>query len=120
MGKVKFDSAGKLWENRTFQGGAFLTYFASSRNPYNSRNSKHGNSEFTKYGKIMGKHKYSKGLGFLHIPHYSISRDIETHIIPIIWKNWIHIIRGTYGKTQTFQSYVSYTYFMWGINPYKS
>ena len=30
----------------------------------------------------MGKHKYSKGLGFLHIPHPSISRVIGTHTIP--------------------------------------
>ena len=35
----------------------------------------------------MGKHKYSKGLGFLHIPHSSISREIETRTIPIEWEN---------------------------------
>ena len=26
----------------------------------------------------MGKHKYPKGLGFLHVPHSSISCEIET------------------------------------------
>ena len=54
----------------------------------------------------MGKHKYSKGLGFLHIPHVSIAREIEIHTIPITWENWILKVRETYGKTQTFQSYV--------------
>ena len=37
----------KVWENKTFQGQVFLTYFGRSRNPYSSQNSKHGNSEFT-------------------------------------------------------------------------
>ena len=68
----------------------------------------------------MGKHKYSNGLGFLHIPHSSISREIETHTIAMTWENWILIVRATYGKTQTFQSYKFLTYFMWGINPYNS
>ena len=68
----------------------------------------------------MGKHKYSKGLGFLHIPHSSISREIETHTIPIEWENWILIVRETYRKTQTFQSYRFLPYFMRGINPYNS
>ena len=35
----------------------------------------------------MGKHKCSKGLGFLHVPHSSIPREIETHTIPITWEN---------------------------------
>ena len=35
----------------------------------------------------MGKHKYSTGLGFLHIQHSSISREIEIHTIPITWEN---------------------------------
>ena len=65
----------------------------------------------------MGKQKYSKGLGFLHVPHSSISREIETHTIPIEWENWILIVRETYGKTQ---SYRFLTYFMRGINPYNS
>ena len=34
----------------------------------------------------MGKHKYSKGFGFLYIPHYSISRERETHTIPKAWE----------------------------------
>ena len=34
----------------------------------------------------MGQHKYSKGFGFLYIPHYSISREIETHTIPGTWE----------------------------------
>ena len=68
----------------------------------------------------MGKHKYVKGLGFLHIPHSSILREIETHTIPITRENWILIIRELYGKTQTFQSYRFLKYFMWGINPYSS
>ena len=46
-GESVFDSTGKLWENRTFQGQVFLTYFTRNRNPCNSLNSKHGNSEFT-------------------------------------------------------------------------
>ena len=62
----------------------------------------------------MGKHKYSKGLGFLHIPHSSISRVIETHTIP--WEIWILIVEETSGKAQTFKSYRSLTYFMQGIN----
>ena len=41
------ESTGKVWENKTFQGQVFLTYFERSRNPYSSQNSKHGNSEFT-------------------------------------------------------------------------
>ena len=76
--------------------------------------------KFTSYGKIMGKHKYSKGLGFLHVPHSSISREIETCTIPITWEHWILIVRETYGKTQTFQSYGFLTYFMCGINTYNS
>ena len=68
----------------------------------------------------MGKHKYSKGLGFLHVPHSSISREIETCTIPITWEHWILIVRETYGKTQTFQSYGFLTYFMCGINTYNS
>ena len=56
----------------------------------------------------MGKHKYSKGLGFLHIPHSSISREIETYAIPKTWENWMLIARETYGKTQTFHLFVSF------------
>ena len=41
------ETTGKVWENKLFQGQVFLTYFARSRNPYNSQNSKHGNGEFT-------------------------------------------------------------------------
>ena len=36
MGKVILDSAGKLWENRTFQGQVVLRYFVRSINPCNS------------------------------------------------------------------------------------
>ena len=68
----------------------------------------------------METHKYSSGLSFLHIPHSSISRVIETHRIPKTWEHWILIVRETYGKTQTFQSYRSLKYFMWGINSYNS
>ena len=69
----------------------------------------------------MGKHKYSKGFGFLYIPHYSVLHAIETHTIPKnIGNNWILIVRETYGKTQTFQSYGFLTYFMCGINTYNS
>ena len=67
----------------------------------------------------MGKHKYSKGLGFLHIPHVSIAREIEIHTIPITWENWILKVRETYGKTQTFQA-MFFAYFMWGIKSYHS
>ena len=65
----------------------------------------------------MGKHRYSKGLSFLHILHSSISCEIATHTIPKTWEKWIFIARETYGKTQIFQSYWFLTYFMWGINP---
>ena len=99
-----FDRAGKASENRTFQGQVFLIYFARSRNPCNPQNSKHKNSEFALYG-----------LGFLHIRHSSTSRVIETHTNSKIWQNWILIVRETYGKSQTFQSYKSLTYFMWDI-----
>ena len=80
------ESMGKVKKNKTFQGQVFLTYFGRIRNPYSSQNSKHGNSEFTWYEKIMGKRKYSKGSGFLYIPHYSNSREIETHTIPKTWE----------------------------------
>ena len=80
------ESMGKVWENKTFEGQVFLSYFGRSKNPYSSKNSKHGNSEFTKYGKILGKQKDSKGFGFLYIPHYSISREREIHTIPKTWE----------------------------------
>ena len=76
-----------------------FTYFARSKNPYNYQNSKHGYSAFSQYGKIIGKRKDFKGLGFLDIPHSSISREIETHTIPKTWENWILIVRESYGKT---------------------
>ena len=41
------ESMGKVWQNKTSQGQVFLTYFVRSRNPYNSQNSKHENSEVT-------------------------------------------------------------------------
>ena len=59
-------------------------------------------------------------MGFLYILHYSISRKIETHAIPKTWENWILIVRETYGKTQTFQSYGFLTYFMSDTIPYNS
>ena len=34
----------------------------------------------------MGSHKYSKGFGFLYIPQYSVSFEIETHTIPKTWE----------------------------------
>ena len=34
----------------------------------------------------MGKQKYSKGFGFLYIPHYSIWLEIETYTIPKTWE----------------------------------
>ena len=34
----------------------------------------------------MGKHKYSKGFGFLYILCYSISREVEIHTIPKTWE----------------------------------
>ena len=68
----------------------------------------------------MGKHKYSKALGFLHILQFSISRVIESHTITKTWENWILIVREKYGKTQTFQGYRSLTNFMWGVNPFHS
>ena len=34
----------------------------------------------------MGKHKYSKGFGFLYILHQSISREIDTHTVPETWE----------------------------------
>ena len=122
---VSEESTGKVWENKTFQGQVFLTYFARSRNPYNFQNSKHWNSEFTYYGKIMGKqifqrfgflvysallhfgvtwkpmgkHKHFKAMGFLHISCVAL-----IHTIPKIWEKWIPTGRKKYGKTQTFQS----------------
>ena len=35
----------------------------------------------------MGQYKYSKGLGFLRIPHSSMLREIETHKFPKTYKN---------------------------------
>ena len=60
----------------------------------------------------MGKHKYCKGMGFLHI-----SRETKIHTILKTWEKWILIARETHGKTQTFQSYGFLTYFMCSINP---
>ena len=37
-------------------------------------------------GKLWENTKYSKGFGFLYIPHYSISHEIETHTIPKTWE----------------------------------
>ena len=39
-----------------------------------------------------------------NVCHSSILREIET-FFPITWQNGIHIVRETYRKTQTFQSY---------------
>ena len=60
----------------------------------------------------MKKQKYSKGLGFLHVSHSSISREIETNTVPVTWENWILIVGKTYGKTQKSQSYRFLTYFI--------
>ena len=57
-------------------------------------------------------------VNFLHVPHSSISRVIETHTNPKTWENWVLIVRETYEKTQKFQSYRTLSYFMRGINPY--
>ena len=65
-------------------------------------------------------HKYSKGLGFFLISHSSILQEIETHTISKTREHWVLIVRETYGKTQTFQSYGFLTYFMWGINRFIS
>ena len=70
----------------------------------------------------MGKHKYSKGMCFVHILNSSISREMETDTIPKpkTWKKWILIVKQTYGKTETFKSSGFLTYFMWDINPFNS
>ena len=67
---------------------------------------------------MIVQESYEKTL-FL-VPHSSILHEIESHIIPITWENWILIERETYGKTQTFQRNRFLPYFMWGINPYNS
>ena len=59
----------------------------------------------------MGKRKHSKGQGFLHIPHSTISREIEIHTILKRWENLILIVRETDGKTQTFQIYAFLSFF---------
>ena len=48
----------------------------------------------------MGKHKHSKDIGLLHISYEAI-----IHTNPKIWEKEIPIVRGKYGKTETFQSY---------------
>ena len=48
----------------------------------------------------MGKHKHLKVKGFL-----KFSYEAEIHAVPKTWKKWISIVRGKYGKTQTFQIY---------------
>ena len=52
----------------------------------------------------MGKHKYSKGLGFLHIRHSSFSPEIETHTIPKTWESRILIVREPMGKHKHFKA----------------
>ena len=111
-GKVISDSTGKVWENRTFRDRVFLTYFARSRNPYNSQNSKHGKSGFPQYGKSVGKHKHFKFMCFLNI-----SAEAEIHTILKTCGKWISTVREKCGKTQTFQSYRFLKYFGWHRNP---
>ena len=60
--------------------------------------------EKLKYGKIIGKHKYSKGMGFLHI-----SREKEIHAIPKRWDDLIPVSQKKYGKSQTFPRFCSLT-----------
>ena len=69
-------------------------------------------------GKLWENTNILKVLVLLHIPHSFISCVIETHKIP--WEIWIFIVRGTSGKTRTFQSYRSLAYFAQGINAYNS
>ena len=45
-------------------------------------------------------------MGFLNI-----SGAAEIHTIPKSWEKWILLIRGKYGKKQTFESYGFLTYF---------
>ena len=53
--------------------------------------------------------------------HYSISREIRNpYNSENMGSNWILIVRETYGKTQTYQSYGFLTYFVRGINTYNS
>ena len=108
------ESPGKVWENKTFQGQMFLTYFARSRNPYNFQNSKHWNSECTYYGKIMGKHKYSKDLVFLYIPYYSI---LAWHRNPYNSENMGKLNSHSKGKvwenTNIPKLWVSYIFHVW-------
>ena len=44
---------------------------------------RHEKKEFPYYWKIMGKHKYSFGKGFLHI-----SRETEIHTTPKTWEKY--------------------------------
>ena len=62
------------------------SYFARNRNRYNSENT--GNNW------ILGKHKHSKVMGFLHISCVTL---IQT--IPKRWEKWIPKVRKKYGKT---------------------
>ena len=92
MQTVNLLSAGNLWENtKGSKGFGFLyilhySYFAWNRNPYNSENT--GNNW------ILGKHKHSKVMGFLHISCVTL-----IHAIPKIWEKWIPKVRKKYGKT---------------------
>ena len=63
----------------------------------------------------MGKYKYSKAIGFLHI-----SCEASIHTISKIWEKWILIVRKKYGKKQIFQIYWFLKYFRWSRNPYNS
>ena len=84
MRKVK--KVREKYGKKNIPSSSVSPYFGRSRKPCSPQNSKHGNSEFTQDGKIMGNHKYSKGFGFLYIPQYSISFEIETHTIPKTWE----------------------------------
>ena len=50
---------------------------------------KYGKSEFSQYGKNMGKNKHSKVVGFLNI-----LGEAEVHI----WEKWIYLVPEKYGN----------------------
>ena len=63
MGKVNSSSTGKVWENTEIMQ-TFKNYEIQQKS---INFPKHRKIVFPQCGKIMGKYKYSKGMGFLHI-----------------------------------------------------
>ena len=89
----------KYGKAQTFQNHGFLIIFRVKQKSYNFQNMRKVNSRST--GKLWENINIVKlWMGFLYIsPESEIYTNLKT------WEKWIIMVRETYGKTQTFQSY---------------